>query len=258
MIYLHGYISYLMNLAIWFSWYEEILREFGFSRDDDEKAAKILEQFLESYGGLSPDDIPMQKEVIIFGAGPSIKNNIKEIKNLNLSEYTLIAADGATTALMEEGIVPDIIVTDLDGEMKDILCANHEGAFMVVHAHGNNLDKVREYFPRLIRVMGTTQSTPIKNVYNFGGFTDGDRALFLAVELGAEYIILAGMDFGKVITRYSRPELIEIEGRADEIKERKLKYAKKLVEWVAENEEVTLLNISRGERLDGVLDVNFI
>jgi uncharacterized Rossmann fold enzyme len=246
-----------MNLAIWFSWYNDLLKEFGFSREEDEKSAKLLDYLLETYGGLIPEDIPMQKEAIVFGAGPSIKDNIREVKNLNLSEYTLIAADGATTALLEEDIVPDIIVTDLDGEMKDILCAGHEGSFLVVHAHGNNIDKLREYVPRLHRVLGTTQSTPLDNVYNFGGFTDGDRALFLAVELGAEYIILAGMDFGKVVTKYSRPDLSKSEGRADEIKELKLKYAKKLVEWVAENEDVTILNLSGGERLEGVLAVNF-
>ena len=250
-------LSYLMNLAIWFSWYNDLLEEFDFKREEDEKSAKLLNNLLEDYGGLTPDDIPMQKEVIIFGAGPSIKNNIREVKNLNLSEYTLIAADGATTALLEEDIVPDIIITDLDGKMKDIRCANHEGAFLVVHAHGNNINKVREHVPNLHRVLGTTQSTPLSNVYNFGGFTDGDRALFLAVELGAEYIILAGMDFGKIVTKYSRPDISGSEGKADEIKELKLKYAKKLVEWVAENEDVTILNLSRGERLEGVLAVNF-
>jgi 2-amino-4-hydroxy-6-hydroxymethyldihydropteridine diphosphokinase len=247
-----------MNLAIWFSWYEELLEEFGFSREDDVKSAKLLDKLLEIYGGLSPQDIPLQKEVIVFGAGPSIKENIREIKNLNLSEYTLISADGATTALLEEDIVPDIIVTDLDGEMKDIICANHEGSYVVVHAHGDNMEKIRRYVPDLNRVMGTTQSTPLHNVYNFGGFTDGDRCLFLAVELGAEYIILAGMNFGKIITKYSRPDMIESEGKADEIKQLKLKYAKKLVEWIAENEEVTILNISHGEKVDGVSNVNFL
>ncbi|HEY0196114.1 MAG TPA: 6-hydroxymethyl-7,8-dihydropterin pyrophosphokinase, partial [Methanobacterium sp.] len=74
---------------------------------------------------------------------------------------------------------------------------------------------------------------------------------------GADYIILAGMDFGKVVTKYSRPDMTESEGEADKVKQLKLKYAKKLVEWVAENEEVTLLNISHGERLEGVLDVHF-
>ena len=40
---------------------------------------------------------------------------------------------------MEENIVPHIIVTDLDGKLEDILNANSQGAFLVVHAHGNNL-----------------------------------------------------------------------------------------------------------------------
>ncbi|HOI72337.1 MAG TPA: DUF115 domain-containing protein [Methanobacterium sp.] len=246
-----------MNLAIWLSWYEDLLEDFGFSRSQDEESAQLLEKLLEFYGGLKPKDIPMQREAIVFGAGPSIKSNIKEIKSLNLSEYTLISADGATTALLEEYIVPDIIVTDLDGDMKDIICANHEGAFLVIHAHGDNMEKLKEFVPRLNRVMGTTQSTPLTHVYNFGGFTDGDRALFLAVELGAEYITLAGMDFGKEVTRYSRPAMKEPKGQADEIKELKLKHAKKLVEWVAKNEEVTLLNISHGEKLEGVLAVRF-
>ena len=70
------------------------------------------------------------------------------------------------------------------------------GSFLVVHAHGNNSDKIMEYVSRLKRVLGTTQSTPVGNIYNFGGFTDGDRALFFAVEWGAKIIILAGMDFG--------------------------------------------------------------
>ncbi len=246
-----------MNLAIWLSWYEDLLEDFGFSRSQDEESAQLLEKLLEFYGGLKPKDIPMQREAIVFGAGPSIKSNIKEIKSLNLSEYTLISADGATTALLEEYIVPDIIVTDLDGDMGDIICANHEGAFLVIHAHGDNMEKLKEFVPRLNRVMGTTQSTPLTHVYNFGGFTDGDRALFLAVELGAEYITLAGMDFGKEVTRYSRPAMKEPKGQADEIKELKLKHAKKLVEWVAKNEEVTLLNISHGEKLEGVLAVRF-
>ena len=37
---------------------------------------------------------------------------------------------------------------------------------------------------------------PVKNVYNFGGFTDGDRSVFWAEEFGAKEIILIGMDFG--------------------------------------------------------------
>lgn len=245
-----------MNLIEWFSWYKEILDDFGFSRQDDEKSAEMLDKLLE-ISGLFPKDMPMKKKAIVCGAGPSIKNNLKEMKKFDLSKFTVVSADGATTALLEEDIIPDIIVTDLDGEMKDIIKANQDGSFLAVHAHGNNMDKVNKYVPQLQRVLGTTQSTPLKKVYNFGGFTDGDRALYLAVELGAKYIILAGMDFGKVVTKYSRPDMPESEGKADKIKESKLKYAKKLVEWAAQNEEVTIFNISHGEKLKGVQDIKF-
>jgi hypothetical protein len=96
----------------------------------------------------------------------------------------------------------------------------------------------------------------VGNIYNFGGFTDGDRALFFAVELGAKIIILAGMDFGGVVTKYSRPDMDTVEGEADEIKILKLKYAKRLVEWLAGNESVVIFNISHGEKLIGVENIS--
>jgi uncharacterized Rossmann fold enzyme len=92
-------------------------------------------------------------------------------------------------------------------------------------------------------------------VYNFGGFTDGDRCIFIAIELGAKLIVLAGMDFGKIVTRYSRPDLENLEDKADKIKEMKLKYAKELTEWAGKNEKVEILNLSGGEKLVGIKDI---
>jgi len=244
-----------MNLDIWFSWYKEILNEFGFSQNDDEKSAKLLNNLLKNHNGLNKNEIKIKNKVIVFGAGPSIKRNIKELKKLNLSDFTLIAADGATTALLEENTIPDIIVTDLDGDMDNIIKANKEGAILVVHAHGNNIEKIKKYVSELKRIFGTTQSTPLEKVNNFGGFTDGDRCIFLAVELGAKFIVLAGMDFGKIVTKYSRPDLADLKDKADEIKIMKLKYAKELTEWAAENEDVKIVNISHGERLHGIEDI---
>ena len=123
---------------------------------------------------------------------------------------------------------------------------------MIVHAHGNNIANIKKYVNLLENVLGTTQSIPLNNVYNFGGFTDGDRCLFLAVELGAKNIVMAGMDFGKIITRYSRPDIVGSEGLADNIKEKKLEYAKRLVEWIAKNENVIIFNLSHGEKIKGV------
>ena len=61
--------------------------------------------------------------------------------------------------------------------------------------------------------------------------------------LGASEITLAGMDFGDIVTKYSRPNMPDIVGPADEIKRKKLQYAEKLTNWVIENENVTIINL---------------
>jgi 2-amino-4-hydroxy-6-hydroxymethyldihydropteridine diphosphokinase len=58
------------------------------------------------------------------------------------------------------------------------------------------------------------------------------------------------MDFGKLITHYSRPD--QKDGLADQIKQKKLEWAKKLVGWASKNSNALFLNISGGEKLDGV------
>ena len=76
--------------------------------------------------------------------------------------------------------------------------------------------------------LGTTQTKPIKKIENFGGFTDGDRAVFLAHHFNAEKIILFGMDFGKKIGKYSKTQI-----RDKKIKIKKLNHARKLLVWLA-------------------------
>ena len=51
------------------------------------------------------------------------------------------------------------------------------------------------------------------------------------------------MDFGDVVTKYSRPNLPTVTGPADEVKVKKLKYAEMLTNWISENENVTLINL---------------
>ena len=92
-------------------------------------------------------------------------------------------------------------------------------------------------------MIGTTQAQPLGNIYNFGGFTDGDRAIFLAVALGAGEITLAGMDFGDIVTKYSRPNLESDLAEADEFKRKKLMYAERLTQWIIDNENVDIINL---------------
>jgi hypothetical protein len=187
-----------MQFDLWEPVYLEILEDFGFSRKGDEVAAEILSSML-------PPSEPVLREafrrisgrmVLICGNAPSLAEEIESLqKTAQTSDYALVAADGATAVLLRGGIVPAVIVTDLDGPFPEILRSHDTGSLVVVHAHGDNIDALRRYVPQLSRVMGTTQSKPLKNVYNFGGFTDGDRCVFLAKALGARSIRLLGFNF---------------------------------------------------------------
>ena len=237
-----------MEFGLWEKYYEEILDDFGFSRSGDEESAKLLDEILSTEGCLTLNDLAeivgFSDKFIVFGAGPSLKNHVLMLKeNYDLKDYVLVAADGATTALIEEKISPDVVCTDLDGNIDDILLANLRGANIAIHAHGDNIDKVASLSSFFNNVIGTTQAQPMGNLYNFGGFTDGDRALFLAVALGASEITLAGMDFGDKVTKYSRPNMDVKVGDADEFKRKKLMYAERFTNWIIENESVDVINL---------------
>ena len=237
-----------MDFGLWEKYYNEILDDFGFSRSDDEKSAKLLDEILSIEGCLRLDELgeilSFSDKYIVFGAGPSIEKHIQLLKKeYDLKDYVLVAADGATSALIKEKISPDVVVTDLDGKLDDILLANIRGANVVIHAHGDNMDKIASLTPFFNNVIGTTQAQPIGNLYNFGGFTDGDRAIFISVVLGASQIILAGMDFGDMVTNYSRPNLINRISKADDFKKKKLRYAEFFTEWIKENEDMEIINL---------------
>lgn len=190
-----------MNFETWEPIYEAILLDFGYSRKDDEEAGRILSDILGS-GKISREvmveaSMKVHKKItVVCGNSPSLDSELKCLLSTGSRNcLVFISADGATSTLLAGGIVPEIIVTDLDGRMDDIQEANRMGSLVVVHAHGDNIEKLREFAPQLKRVIGTTQSRPLPGLYNFGGFTDGDRAVFLAKYLGALEIKLIGFDF---------------------------------------------------------------
>lgn len=243
----------MIDFKKWEKYYIKILDDFGFKREDDEKSASCLNEILSKRDYLSFNDLKNKSllktkhDFIVFGAGPSIKKHALYLKKHSKysKNYIIIAADGATSALLEEDIIPDIIVTDLDGKIEDLLKANLKGSIFIIHAHGNNLDLIKKYTNNFNKVLGTTQSIPNENVYNFGGFTDGDRAVFLAIALGGKKILLGGMDFGSYVTNYSRPNIKKNIEMADDIKIKKLKYAKELVGWIKENKDVYIDSVER-------------
>ena len=178
-----------MNFEEWEPHYLQILDYFGFSREDDERAARILADLM------TRDDLPELSrlcrgaEITVCGNAPTLKKEIEAI------EGKVFAADAASEVLLDRGIRPAAVFTDLDGATDRYLEMNREGTVMVVHAHGDNIPLLRHWVPRFPGpVVATTQSRPLPHVHNFGGFTDGDRAVFTADALGAAKIRLAGFD----------------------------------------------------------------
>ncbi|MCD4703854.1 MAG: DUF115 domain-containing protein [Methanosarcinaceae archaeon] len=208
-----------MDFEQWEPIYLQILDDLGFSREEDESAAHLLSNLLV---GTSSADIDVLdtlvrgREVLVCGNAPCLSNDLDVVE---IKDQLVIAADGATTVLLDRDVIPDIIVTDLDGDIEKEIIANKQGATMVVHAHGDNTEKLLKYVPLMKDIIGTTQARPLVNVHNFGGFSDGDRCVFLALEFNASSITLAGFDLN--------------DEDVGPIKKKKLQWAHRLLRMVA-------------------------
>ena len=216
-----------MNFKNWEIYYKKILKEFNFSAEDDKKSAEILNQLLENKKLVSLtklEELIKNNDIVIFGGGPSLKKSLKNHLDF-VKNKIKISADGATTALLEHNICPDIIVTDLDGKIPDQLKSNKNGSIVIVHAHGDNIQNIINFVSKFEgQITGTTQNNPelFSNLHNFGGFTDGDRSIFLADHFHAKKIFLIGFDFNGKIGEYSFT-------KNSKIKNQKLEWCKYLL-----------------------------
>jgi uncharacterized Rossmann fold enzyme len=181
-----------MDFEAWEPFYVQIRKDFGFSQAEDEAVARELDTRL---GGRRATDAELRallsgKDVTIAGNGPNLAAELDAVRGV------LVTADEATSVSLGKGLRPAILVTDLDGTIPDQVKANDAGAIAVVHGHGDNGPAVRKWAPLFSgRTVATTQSRPSGSLRNFGGFTDGDRAAFMADHYGAARIHLIGFDF---------------------------------------------------------------
>ena len=212
----------------WMSKYEEILDEFGYDRRSDAASARRLEQIIGRSGAEKKlSRIIRGRNVAVVGSGPSVLRMIPAIRKFGRSGGAVIAADSAAKPLIENRIIPDIIVTDLDGDRATLMRAAAMRIVFVVHAHGDNMRKLA-LASRFRDRIGTTQGRPFGRIKNYGGFTDGDRAVFLANHFGARSIVLFGMEFGTRIGRYSGTKKSERQAKLA-----KLNKGRELLEWLA-------------------------
>ncbi len=222
-----------MKFDEWEPVYRAILADFGYDRAADERARDLLAALLDG-DTLTPADVSPTgstlagQTVAIAGGGPSLPSEIDLARGADV----LFAASTAVDTLEERGLSVDCMVTDLDKNPDTVGDLTARGTPVAVHAHGDNVPALRRHVPQFGHdsLVPTTQAAPVGPVYNTGGFTDGDRAAFLADHLEAESLVFVGWDF-------------DDPGVGPE-KRRKLDWARRLLYW---------LERRRGERF-AVLD----
>ena len=130
-----------MKIKEWEQKYLEILKEFNFSREEDTASARILNSILKRKFPIKKLERKIRNQtVFVVGAGSSLVSSIPILKKYK--NITKIVADGATRALIENKIIPDVVVTDLDGYPEFLRKASRSGAMMVLHSHGDNIEKL--------------------------------------------------------------------------------------------------------------------
>ena len=242
-----------MTIRGWKTQFNEIRKEFGYLEKDDLISVKKLDSILKDKNSKNQlQKIIKGKTVFIIGAGPSLTKSLKHIKKSK--NVVKIVADGAVKALIEKNIKPDILVTDLDGDLDSIEKIGKTKIPIVVHAHGDNYEKLK-IVKKLKNVVGSTQTRKFGKIENFGGFTDGDRCVFLAEYFDARKIVLIGMDFGQKIGKYSKQRIAD---RKTKIK--KLKFGKRIVEWLGTKSKADLFSTNRikGYKIIRMIDLECI
>ena len=210
----------------WKRRYQSILKELNYSEKKDKESALILDTILKETDNTQKITKLIQgKTVFVIGSGPSLSFALPKLKKLKKS--IKIAADSSLKPLLENGIIPDIVVTDLDGDEDTIKKLSKKKSIFVIHAHGDNIEKLH-IVKKIKNCIGTTQTEPFNKIQNFGGFTDGDRGVFLASHFEAKRIILFGMDFGRRIGKFSNTK------KSDrDTKLKKLKIGEDLLIWLS-------------------------
>ncbi len=206
--------------------YEDILADFGWRESADAASAHALHARLTGHDAFRDvgTELKHRPRVIVVGCGPTLDS----VKASNLPEGIVVAADGATSRLREIGVLPRVVVSDLDGDVDDLAWAAQQGASFVVHAHGDNQDRLQAIEHLGPFVAGTYQSTadpallPMRNI---GGLTDGDRAVSLCERFRVKEVMLACFDFDAPPSRYSHHWDPDTKGR-------KLAWARRIIEGV--------------------------
>jgi uncharacterized Rossmann fold enzyme len=225
-----------VNFETWEPVYESILADMGYDRQADEAARDDLADAVRDVETVEPDRQAFEGQTVAIAApGQSLRDATCVVAEAD----TVVAAGAAADQLLDAGRAVDWLVTDLDGHARPAGAVTDAGVPVAVHAHGDNRSRLAEAVPSmdLSAVLPTTQAAPVAGVWNLGGFTDGDRAAFLADAMGADRLVFAGWDLD--------------DETVGPVKRRKLDWAARLLRWleVRRGDSFPVLDESRA-RLD--------
>lgn len=206
-----------MEFEQWNPVYEAILDDFGYGRSGDESARDRLGELLDAW--FDPGALEWSGQTVAIAGGADSLGTDTELE-LAADADVVVAASVAADHLRDHGIAVDAMVTDLDKNPETTVALTAERTPVAVHAHGDNVELLEQWVPRLDHdyVIPTTQAAPASGLHNFGGFTDGDRAAFLADALGATELVFPGWDFDDPAVSAEKRE--------------KLRWAERLLYWL--------------------------
>ena len=183
---------------------DEIRTDFGWRLEQDSISARELRDACDDKSwsvsswtekGRETTRLNLQERLIstplpILGAAA----DADDVRAAIQDGHGIIAADGAV-GVLEEVEFSEIawdalqcVVSDADGDATHLAMAAKRGIPFSLHAHGDNIDEWASFLD-VLHIYSTplmlTHQTPesIFGMHNPGGFTDGDRAVCLALSL---------------------------------------------------------------------------
>ncbi len=159
-----------------------------------ESFAENTMRFLREEGKLLAAGIPFpalrtrfrDRHALVIARGPGFKRDLRIVRPyIRDFKPVLVAVDGGADALLETGLVPDVIVGDMDSVTDAAL---RSGAELLVHAYPDGREPGAARLVRLGLPFSTVAAPGISE----------DVALLLAHDKGAELIVAVGTHFNLV------------------------------------------------------------
>jgi uncharacterized Rossmann fold enzyme len=153
-----------------------------------------LERELPEFGPSEPHD----KEIVIVGTGPSVKNEVAKIRKLKKKGAMILAVKGAHDFLIDRGIMPHaaVCVDPMPDQIKYYKRKGKDITYLIAsQCHPAMFDYLKDESVIVWHMLATSSHDFLKGRLQIGGgSTTGTRGIVLAWMMGFRDIHLFGFD----------------------------------------------------------------